>query len=101
MFDTLAKNAREEHWCVHVARCHSYHFSQTWVWHWHSSCRLRAPLSVVIFYINNIKNAGNTTKTKGYRPLIGLAYLFKIFFIYFRHYFSEMLICSTRLVMVC
>ena len=37
------------------------------------------PLSVVIFYINNFKNAGNITKAKGYRPLIGLAYLFKIF----------------------
>ena len=76
-----------------------YHFSQTWVWHWHSSCRMGAPLSVVIFYINDFKNAGNITKTKGYRPLIGIAYLFKVFHLFLA--FSEMLICSTHLVMVC
>ena len=69
MFDTLAKNVREEHWCAHVVRCQSYHISLTWVWHWLSSCRLVAPLSVVIFYINISKNGGNITKTKGYRSL--------------------------------
>ena len=57
MLETLAKNAREEYWCVNVVRCQSYHFSLTWVWHWPSSCRLVAPLSV--FYINISKNGGN------------------------------------------